>query len=571
MQHAKPEHEKRIVIYGLGDFGLETYFRLKECGINIAYFADQDQRKKGYVLDGLYCRSYEDLLSEDKTRCFVIVAVQRFETIITQFKSKGFQNVFDRESAVRLLVSQAVMPEMSPTQNIELIDKWKQDIQEAIYDNKKTVCQELQSMISDYFLRNEHREKSGAACETTPIKILEVNTSDFSGHIFNGHDLHLELIKRGIPAGQLVLDKRSAKESVKSLSRDLILRYQIREFERVRSINNFLYPCGEGLFRTAEFQSADLVHYHILYNGVVSLLDYPRLMNAKKSVWTIHDPWILTGNCLYPLQCDKWKNGCGDCEKTDESLFKLKYDTTNFMWMQKKRILSQINPHIIVSCGFMEKYLKQSPMTQHFSKIHTIPFGIDMGKYALKTKKWKGFRKNTEKIVIAFRSDRLERKGCKYIYQALLKLNAGDSIELLCVGNEAVPSYVKNKYRTTELGWVHEESKIIQFYQSCDIFLMPSLAETFGMMAIEAMAAGCIVICFKETVLEEITNAPDCGIAVEYLSSDAIANAIVYLLEHPKDIVCRSEKGREYIKRKYSFDTYVNRHIELYQEILEEP
>ena len=97
-------------------------------------------------------------------------------------------------------------------------------------------------------------------------------------------------------------------------------------------------------------------------------------------------------------------------------------------------------------------------------------------------------RKNREKMVIAFRSDRLERKGCKYIYEALQKLNAGNKIELLCVGNENVPSYIKDKYHTTELGWVDDESEIIRFFQSCDIFLMPSLAETFGVMAIEAMA-----------------------------------------------------------------------------------
>ena len=99
---------------------------------------------------------------------------------------------------------------------------------------------------------------------------------------------------------------------------------------------------------------------------------------------------------------------------------------------------------------------------------------------------------------------------------------------------------------------------------------MPSLAETFGVMAIEAMAAGCTVISFKDTVLEEVTNAPECGIAVEYSSSDAIAEAIMHLLGHPEELSDRGRKGCEFVKENYSFDQYVDRHIRLYQEIMEE-
>lgn len=566
-----PDSKKKIVIYGLGDYGLETYFRLKERGIKISCFADRNPQKRGYVLDELYCYSYEEVLHEDKENSFLIIAIQKCEEIINEFKQMGFQNVYDGKTVIQILEAKKEKPQANCLLDIRLIEELKQNIQDAVYHNKKEVHKDLENIVSDYIRRHKEQEKRTEKPGKISARILEINVSDLSGHVFNGYDLHLNLIKRGISAGQIVLDKKSRTESVKALSKDLILHYQIREFERVHSINNFLYPCGEELLYLPEYQSADLVHYHILYNGVASLLDYPRLMNSKKSVWTIHDPWIITGNCLYPLSCEKWKTGCGDCDKTDEILFKLSNDTTNFMWNQKKAILSQIDPHIIVSCGFMKDYLKQSPMTQHFSKIHIIPFGIDSNKYTLEDRKKHQYRKSNNKIVIGFRSDRLERKGCKYIYQAFRKLDAGKKIKLLCVGNEAVPTDIKDKYDTTELGWIDEEIEMIKFYQSCDIFLMPSLAETFGLMAIEAMAAGCTVICFRGTVLETVICAPECGIAVEYQSAEALANAIRYLLRHPGELIGRGEKGHQFVEERYSFDTYVDRHIELYHEIMEEP
>ena len=74
-------------------------------------------------------------------------------------------------------------------------------------------------------------------------------------------------------------------------------------------------------------------------------------------------------------------------------------------------------------------------------------------------------------------------------------------------------------YRIIELGWQDNEEVMRRFFVSCDIFIMPSLAESFGLMAIEAMAAECVVVCFEGTVIEENTGAPDIGVSVSYKSS----------------------------------------------------
>lgn len=401
------------------------------------------------------------------------------------------------------------------------------------------------------------------------MNIVEVNFADLVGHVFNGYDLHMALRQRGYNAGQIVMDKRSNSDSVKCLSRDLILHHQIREFEKVNSISNYLYPYGEEILHCEEFLKADIVHYHILHNGMISLLDYPRLMNAKRAVWTVHDPWIVTGNCVHPLGCDKWEDGCGECGRIKESDFELDDDNTAFMWEQKKLILAQVDPHIVVASAFMKNYIEKSPITGHFSNIHVIPFGVKTKEYVLaKGKREEGkFRQGKDKIVIGFRADNAEIKGCRYLYEALRKLDVNAGIRLICVGSGIVPADIKGRYQTTELGWVDKEAEMMDFYQSCDIFLMPSLAESFGMMAVEAMASKCVVICFRGTVLEEVTNVPDCGIAVEYLSAGGIASEITRLIKHPEEIRRRGEKGFERVKQNYEFDAYVNKHIELYEEI----
>lgn len=404
------------------------------------------------------------------------------------------------------------------------------------------------------------------------MNILEVNYSDKVGHIFNGYDLHNALLKLGINAKQIVLDKRTSDDSVVKLRTDMILHQQIREIERQYSISNLLYPYGEEVVNLKEFQEADIVHYHILHNGMISLLDYPMLMNRKPTVWTIHDPWLITGSCIYPLECQKWKSGCEGCERYDDPNIPMACDNALFMWKVKLNILSQINPIIVVSCNYMKEYLKNSPLTKHFNKIEVIPFGIQIEKYNVKNKKSakKKFLKKDGNIIIGFRVESNYIKGNTYLFDALRKIEKKDKIELICVGSGVIPNDIKECFAVTELGWIDDENKMIEFFWATDIFIMPSLAETFGVMAIEAMAAECCVICFKDTILEEVTNSPDCGISVSYKSSQEICKVIEQLLDNSEEIEYRGKKSRKYIEKTYLFETYVESHKVLYERIMEE-
>ncbi|MCI8949022.1 MAG: glycosyltransferase [Lachnospiraceae bacterium] len=404
------------------------------------------------------------------------------------------------------------------------------------------------------------------------MKILEVNYTDLVGHIFNGYDLHLKLNRLGHDARMIVLSKKSVQDTVVQLRVDTILHQQLIEFEKKHSVSNVIFPYAGGLEQLKEFQEAELVHYHILHNQMLSLLDYPRLMNQKPSVWTIHDPWIITGNCIHPLECPKWRNGCGVCNSIQQHSFKMNQDNTRFMWNIKKKMLGQINPHIVIASDFMKTYLQDSPITRHFNKIHTIPFGIDINKYNISQKAdaKRKFKIFNDKIVIGFRVTDDPIKGCKYIYEALMQLKYREDIVLLCVGGNSIPEKIRQQCQIIELGWIFEEQQMIEFMKACDIFLMPSLAESFGLMSIESLASGCAFICFKNTVMAAITQAQECGISVEYRSSKALARAIEYLIKNPDERKRRGLLGHELVRKKYSFERYADSHKKLYEKILEE-
>jgi len=403
------------------------------------------------------------------------------------------------------------------------------------------------------------------------MEIVQVNDCDLMGRKFNGYDLQLSLNKMGYNANQLVLKKLGKDLNTFAIASEseLFIRSILKNLEYKLSTANLLYPFGKSLAYNPMFQNADIVHYHLVHNHFLSLLDFLKLTKNKPSVWTIHDPWIVTGHCIYPMECGKWKNGCIGCPKLDDIVLPMQIDKASQMWKIKKEAYKEINIDIIVASEFSEGYIKNSPLTAHLKRVHRIPFGIDVESFANidKGKAREKWRVPEGNFVISFRAEESEVKGLKYIVEMLSKIKSNIPITLVTVGNKKLPKYLSDRYQIIEFGWSNDLDVLYDFYGMSDVFVMPSLVESFGLMAIEAMAAGCPIIVFENTVLPEITFAPECGIAVPYKDSDMLRAAIEQLIHNPKECRWRGEKGKELASRYYRYEDYIKRHIALYEEI----
>ena len=86
------------------------------------------------------------------------------------------------------------------------------------------------------------------------------------------------------------------------------------------------------------FREADIVHYHIVHDGYFGLDALPLLSRMKPSIWIWHDPWPMTGHCIYPASCERWKTGCGSCPMPNFP-FAMRHDRTGQAFRWKQRLL----------------------------------------------------------------------------------------------------------------------------------------------------------------------------------------------------------------------------------------
>ena len=404
------------------------------------------------------------------------------------------------------------------------------------------------------------------------MKILYVNDNDLAGRRFNGHDLQIMLNKAGFEAKQFVVSKAGDDKNTLRLLKtevDHFIREKCKEFEERISMQSVIYPFGELLGEEKEFKDADIVHYHLIFNHFISLFSFRKLAQTKPTVWSLHDPWALTGHCVHPIDCKGWLTGCKNCPYL-ERYSPLHEDNASSIWNIKKDIYTSVDIDIVVASKWMYELVKKSPLTMHFKRVHFIPFGIDLDIFKKRKNKTEirnrlGIKENN--FVMMFRQDDQEFKGLDYIKLMLDKLDSKKTITLLTVGKTGLLKKYRKKYQIIEYKWVNDNNQLIELYSAADLFLMPSIAESFGMMAIEAMACSLPVIVFEGTALPDVTFAPNCGISLRKGDTNQFIQTVVRLISSPRECKERGGLGRKLAEEKYNIIRYNTDMIKLYQGI----
>lgn len=400
------------------------------------------------------------------------------------------------------------------------------------------------------------------------FKSLQIGNTDLTGRRFNGQDLHRELRKRGYDSQHLVWEKTGEDKHTNELTYPFKKKITstISKIEQALSIQSLLYPSSLAIVQNQHFQSADLVHYHLLHTGWFSMLGMPALAKSKPSILTMHDPWAMTGHCVYPRQCERWKTGCGSCPDL-EVMLKMEKDNTHLMWQTKSKVFQDSPLDVIVASRFMENMVRDSPIFSRF-KTHLVPFGINLDKFkpVNNSKLRSDLGIHPQNTVLCLRGSVSPFKGLDYILEALDRIKSTKPLTILTFEFKALFKKYLGKHQLIDLGWLEDE-QIIEAYQASDIFLMPSTAEAFGVMAIEAMACAKPTIVFEDTSLPAVVFAPEGGLAVPQ-DSGALAAAIDYLVDNPNAAREIGLKARKLAEKHYDWEDHFERVLSIYEEIL---
>lgn len=112
-------------------------------------------------------------------------------------------------------------------------------------------------------------------------------------------------------------------------------------------------------------------------------------------------------------------------------------------------------------------------------------------------------------------------------------------------------------------GWI-EHSELPVFYNLAEVYLFPSIFETFGIPVLESMACGCPVIASNSGAIPEL--AADAAILINPQNTAEIAEKLLMLLQNPLVAGSYRSKGLEHVKQ-FSWENAAYQTLKIFREI----
>jgi glycosyltransferase involved in cell wall biosynthesis len=406
------------------------------------------------------------------------------------------------------------------------------------------------------------------------MNVLHIVAGDLTGGAARGaYWLHKGLIELGVNSKIFTNSKTTlGYENIMTLTskKDKAINILSRQFDKLLL---FFYPnrkriiFSSGLFgldftKKKEYKEADIIHLHWINGGLVNIKHLSKI--DKPIVWTMRDMWPMTGGCHYPMDCQKYKTGCGSCKQLES----YEYDLSKFILNRKIKYLPK-NIKLIGISHWLSDKARESKLFKKVN-IQTISNNINTKEFFPVDKKLAreilGIK--TEKNIILVGSTNLKDfyKGFGKFQNAVKSL--GKEKYFLCFfGNINKRSAEELGFDYKSFGYLNDNISLRLVYSCADVFVAPSLMDAFGKTIAEAMACGTPTVCFDATGPKDIVDHKINGYKAKPFESDDLADGIKWIL-NSSNYFNISQNAINKVKTEFDNVVIAQKYIKLYKELL---
>ena len=349
------------------------------------------------------------------------------------------------------------------------------------------------------------------------MRVLQVSESDnIGGAAIAATRLNSLLIDNGVESSLVVQRKKSIFSDIlgpvnlfdklyAKIVPHLIIRYNKWKFG-TSSLSSTQNKSSVFFSKVIKREDFEILHLHWVNNGFVGLDDLSLI--KKPIVWSLHDNWLFTAGCHSTQGCMKFLNCCDSCPKISGLNFQSNLDN------QFKEKLNQLQKlknkiKIVVPSQWMYESVKSSKILSDY-EVELIPNSINVDLFIPKDKiesKQQLSLDPQKKYILFGASDPLndENKGFKFIQQ-MDRLDAFKGYTLIIFGKKNNIESISLNIPIIFMDSIYDTDKLVSLYNVAEVLLMPSIHESFGQVAAEAMSCGVPVLCFNTTGLIDIVD-----------------------------------------------------------------
>ncbi len=174
--------------------------------------------------------------------------------------------------------------------------------------------------------------------------------------------------------------------------------------------------------------------------------------------------------------------------------------------------------------------------------------------------------RNTKVVLFAAESVANVRKGFKHLADAIAGLGQVENLLLVSVGGGKceLPANVRH----LALGKVNNDRMLSTIYSAADVFVIPSLQESFGQTVTESMACGTPVVGFASGGIPDMVRPGQTGWLATTGDTESLRDAIFASLSDNGARIAMAVNCRRIAVEEYSMAVQSAAYLKLYETLL---
>lgn len=338
----------------------------------------------------------------------------------------------------------------------------------------------------------------------------------------------------------------------------------------------------------------EILHLSSKTNGLFRRSPFLASMYLKYSVGRIQktygfDLWQVTmGYPLGAYSVDFFRKKnlpcllrcCGeDIQKMPEIVYGYRLDSKiDAITTEKYRLF---DGHVALTKSVLEEYRSIGVAEE---KVRIIPNGVDTKRFASVPKhpyfqEKFGLPSETKVLLTVGRhhpkkgydripvmAKKLKEKGLKFIWVIVGRNHQGFD-QRFPEARELGIYTLENKPEPGEDAFSLPSASLVEMYRSADIFAFPTLLETFGMVLVEAMAAGLPIVTTDAAGVRDVIEHEQNGIKTPVEDIDLFTDYLARLLT---DEIYYEQYRRKSLAaaKRYDWDQITREYMDFYQQLI---
>ncbi len=247
----------------------------------------------------------------------------------------------------------------------------------------------------------------------------------------------------------------------------------------------------------------------------------------------------------------------------------------NRMIHQTEGWLTSEAERVVCCSNFMANHIAYIFGTPR-SKIAVIPNGVDPAKFT-RPYDWEALRRGFvtphEKLIL-YVGRLVHEKGINILVDAMHRILGRVDAKLVIVGDGYLKDELLGRVRYQGLvdkvyitGFL-DDSTLKLLYRTADVCVVPSLYEPFGIVALEAMAAGAPLVVSDTGGLSEVVEDGVTGLKVPPWNPNAIADAVIRILTDRGYGETLAQNAFKRVMERYGWRRIAEKTAEEYRSLL---